>query len=113
MVAREHAGRFNLGSLTPPLAVAGMGAGTLAGLAGIACLATGAGGWWAALLTAGFAAPLGYLLFVLGVTATAAGKLRGRALAWLPVALTTMHVGWGTGFLTSSRRLVRDQDRRG
>jgi succinoglycan biosynthesis protein ExoA len=106
VVARQHAGTTNMRYLAPPLAVAAMAAGTLAGVAGVASFAAGAGGWLPALLTAGFVAPAAYLAGVLGVTATAARTLRGRDLAALPVALTTMHVSWGAGFLTSPRRLV-------
>ena len=69
-------------------------------------LGAGVAGLWPALLTIGFAAPLGYAAGVLAVSATAAGRLRGRALAFLPVVLGTMHICWGTGFLTSPRRLV-------
>ena len=106
VVARQHAGTINLRYLAPPLAVGAIAVGTLAGLAGLITLAAGAGGLWPALLTIGFAAPLGYAAGVLAVSATAAGQLRGRALAFLPVVICTMHVCWGTGFLTSPRRLV-------
>ena len=105
VVSRMHAGTINLRYLAPPMAVSAMGIGTLAGLAGLIALATG-GGWLAWLLLAGFAAPLLYLLGVVAVTATAAKSVRGQALALLPVVLTTMHVSWGIGFLTSPRRLV-------
>ncbi|HEX9035074.1 MAG TPA: glycosyltransferase family 2 protein, partial [Streptosporangiaceae bacterium] len=111
VVARQHAGTINLRYLTPPLAVAAMIVGTIAGIAGLASLAAGASGWWAALLTAGFAAPLGYLLTVLCVTLTAARKVSGRVLAWLPVVFATMHICWGTGFLTSPKHLVPDAGR--
>jgi succinoglycan biosynthesis protein ExoA len=106
VVARMHAGTINLRYLAPPLAVSAIGVGTLAGLAGVALLAVGAGGWLTWLLLAGFAAPVLYLLGVLAVTATAAKKVSGLALALLPVVLATMHVSWGVGFLTSPRRLV-------
>jgi GT2 family glycosyltransferase len=116
VVARQHPGTINLRYLAPPLTVLAMGIGALAGVAGLAAFASGASGWWPALLTAGFAAPAGYVLGVLGVCATAAGagagKLRGWALACLPAALATMHVCWGIGFLTSPRRLVPDAGRR-
>jgi len=101
-----HAGTINLRYLAPPLAVTAMGLGTLAGLAGLALLAAGTGGWPSFLLLAGFAAPLLYLLGLLAVTGTAAKSVRGWALAMLPVVLATMHIAWGIGFLTSPRRLV-------
>lgn len=106
VVARQHEGTINPRYLAPPAAVATMAAGTLAGIGGLAALAAGAAGWWPALLIAGFAAPLAYLVGVLGVTVVAARTLGGLALASLPVALATMHVCWGTGFLTSPRSLV-------
>jgi len=106
VVARHHAGTINLRYLAPPGLVAAILAGLVAGLAGVSALAAGAAGWWPAALAAGFGVPLAYLAGVLAVTATAARKLRGRALAWLPVALATMHICWGTGFLTSPRHLV-------
>jgi succinoglycan biosynthesis protein ExoA len=98
-VARQHTGTINLRYLAPPVTVVAIAAGILAGVAGLA------GG--PALLLTSFAVPAAYLAGVLAVTATAARTLRGRALAWLPVVLPTMHVCWGTGFLTSPRRLGR------
>jgi succinoglycan biosynthesis protein ExoA len=106
VVARQHAGTINLRYLMPPVTVSAIAAGTLAGLAGLAAYAAGAGGWWPALLTAGFAAPAGYLLTVLAMTASAARSVRGRTLALVPVALATMHLCWGVGFLTSPPGLV-------
>jgi succinoglycan biosynthesis protein ExoA len=106
VVARQHAGTINLRYLAPPLAATAVGAGTLAGLAGVSALAAGAGGVWPAVLTAGFAAPLGYLAAVSLVGVRAARQLTPAAAARLPLVLTTMHMTWGTGFLTSPRRLV-------
>jgi succinoglycan biosynthesis protein ExoA len=106
VVARQHAGTINLRYLAPPLAVAVVGAGTLTGLAGAGALAAGARGVWPALLTIGFAAPAGYLAAVALVSVRAARQLPPAAAARLPLTLTTMHMSWGTGFLTSPRRLV-------
>lgn len=106
VVARQHAGTINMRYLAPPLAVAAVTAGSLAGLAGLAALAAGAAGSWPALLTIGFAAPLGYLAALTVVSIRAAGRLAPAAAARLPLALATMHMSWGTGFLTSPRRLV-------
>ncbi len=106
VVARQHAGTINLRYLAPPAVVTVLGVGTLVGVAGLMALAAGDGGWPPVVLTIGLAAPLVYLLGLLAVGATAFGKLRGKALAWLPVALATMHVCWGSGFLTSPRHLV-------
>jgi succinoglycan biosynthesis protein ExoA len=106
VVARQHAGTINLRYLAPPIAVAAVGTGTLAGLAGVSALAAGGTGIWPALLTLGFAAPLGYLAAVTLIGARARGQLSAAAAARLPLALATMHMTWGTGFLTSPRRLV-------
>jgi succinoglycan biosynthesis protein ExoA len=106
VVARMHAGTINPRYLAPPAAVLAMLAGSLIGLAGLLALLAGAGSWWPWLLLAGFAAPVLYVLGVLAVTATAARTLRGRALGWLPLVLATMHISWGTGFLTSPGQLI-------
>jgi glycosyl transferase family 2 len=101
VVARQHAGTINLRYLAPPAAVLAMAAGLIAGLAGVAA---GGSPWrW---LTLGFAVPACYLAGVLAVTGTAARALPGRALARLPLALATMHVCWGIGFLTSPKSLM-------
>ena len=113
VVARQHPGTINLRYLAPPLAVAAVGAGTLAGLAGAGALAAGAGGVWPALLTIGFAAPAGYLAAVGLISIRAVRQLAPAAAARLPLALTTMHMSWGTGFLTSPRRLVPEAVPRG
>jgi succinoglycan biosynthesis protein ExoA len=135
VVGRRHAGTINLRYLAPPVVTAAILAGLAAGVAGLGGVAAGGGGTWLALMVAGFAVPVAYLLGVLAVTATAAGGTRdaagspggaagssggpagaagaadsgalsGRSLAWLPVVLVTMHVCWGLGFLTSPKRLV-------
>jgi GT2 family glycosyltransferase len=108
-VARRHPGTMNLRYLAPPATLVVLVIGTLAGLAGVASLADRTGTWWQWLLTAGLAVPLGYLIGVLVVTARAGtdGRLSGRAVACLPIVLATMHLCWGAGFLTSSRRLVK------
>jgi succinoglycan biosynthesis protein ExoA len=108
VVARQHAGTINLRYLAPPLAAAAMSTGTVAGLAGVSALAAGATGIWPALLTAGFAVPLGYLAAVTLVSIRAARQVSPAAAARLPLVLATMHMTWGTGFLTSPRRLVPD-----
>jgi cellulose synthase/poly-beta-1,6-N-acetylglucosamine synthase-like glycosyltransferase len=108
VIARQHA-TINLRYLTPVAMVIGVLAGLLAGLAGIFWLASGAAGWGPILLSACLGIPLIYLIFLLTVTVRAGtdGRIGGKSLLWLPVVLATMHVCWGIGFLTSSRRLVR------
>src|SRR5215475_9989059 len=108
-VSRRHHGTMTRRYLAPPATLIALAIGTLAGLAGVASLADRSGTWWQWLLTAGMAIPLGYLISVLVITAKAGtdGRLSGRAVAWLPVVIATMHLCWGAGFLLSSRRLVK------
>ncbi len=111
-VARQHAGTINLRYLAPPATLLVLLIGTLAGLAGVASLADRTGTWWQWLLTAGLGVPLTYVIGLFVVTARAGtdGRLSGRAVAWLPAVLATMHLCWGAGFLTSPRRLVRARE---
>ncbi len=110
VVCREHPGTVSLRYLAPPAAVLAMAAGLTAGAAGLAvslagpAAGTGAAGPGLAWLMMGFVVPAAYLAGILGVTGVAARKLPGRVLARLPAALVTMHVCWGTGFLTSRIR---------
>jgi cellulose synthase/poly-beta-1,6-N-acetylglucosamine synthase-like glycosyltransferase len=104
VVARQHAGTINLRYLAPPVTLLAIAAGLAAGIDGLADRFTDhlpTLGW----LMLGFLVPAFYLAGILAVTATAARRLARPALAWLPVALITMHLAWGFGFLTSPRRL--------
>ena len=105
VVSRQHAGTISLRYLAPPATVVALAVGLVAGLAG---LGAGVFGPWPGLswLTLGFLAPAAYLAGILAVTASAARSLSGQALVRLPVALVTMHMAWGLGFLTSPRSLV-------
>jgi succinoglycan biosynthesis protein ExoA len=109
VVARQHTGTINLRYLAPPLVVSAVTAGTLAGLAGLAGLAAGAAGSWPAFLTIGFAVPAGYAAGIVAVAAAAARRLPASVAIRIPVALATMHMCWGAGFLTSPRSLVPGQ----
>jgi hypothetical protein len=125
VVCREHAGTVNFRYLAAPAAVVGMAAGLVLGLAGLAAVlawpgraaaasaslagpTAAASGHWPALawLLLGFLIPAAYLGGILAVAATAARDLPPRVLARLPLALVTMHISWGLGFLTSPRRLI-------
>jgi glycosyltransferase involved in cell wall biosynthesis len=96
-IVRRHPETVSARYLAAPVAVLGLVLGTLLGL-----LSIGGGSW----LAIGWLAPIGYVLLI------AAGAVvvgRGLPLAsWvrLPVVLATMHLCWGTGFLTSPRGLV-------
>jgi len=110
VIVREHPETANFRYLAPPGAAALVAAGLLAGLAGLIGIATGAPaavGW----LAAGFVIPLTYLL---GITAVSTALSRGvpaSVRARLPLVLATMHMCWGTGFLTSPPRLHRVRGR--
>jgi succinoglycan biosynthesis protein ExoA len=105
VVSRQHAGTINLRYLAPPVTLIAIAVGLLAGLDGLVDKITDllpAMDW----LMLGFLVPAAYLAGILAVTATAARTLAGPALARLPVALVTMHLAWGLGFLTSPRSLI-------
>ena len=109
VVSRQHAGTINARYLAPPAAAVVIAAGTAAGLAGAIALAAGAAGSWPALLTVGFAAPVGYLAAVLAIAARASRSTGLAVAARLPAVLAIMHLSWGAGFLTSPRSLVPDR----
>ena len=91
--------------LAPPLAVAAIAAGTVAGIAG-----TLTGRPW---LRLGFAAPAGYVAAVVVGSQVVAGASEDdpaadlRERAWLPVVVATMHMTWGAGFLVPLKQLGR------
>jgi hypothetical protein len=89
IVTRTHPRSLRPRYLAAPVAVVGLVAGTVAGAAG----------WWV-----GWLAPIGYAALLVGGSAVAGRTLEGRALVRLPVALATMHLAWGTGFLLSMLR---------
>jgi hypothetical protein len=106
VVARQHAGTINLRYLAPPAAASVILAGTAAGVAGLAGIAAGApaGVRW---LSLGLVIPATYLAGVTGVAAVLARDVPPGVRTRIPVALATMHLCWGAGFLTSSRGLLR------
>ncbi len=91
VVMRRHEGTVNVRYLAPPLALSGVVVGLVL---------TAAGVWPAAIL------PGGYVLAVLSGSAIESPGLSWRAKACLPLALATMHMSWGAGFLSSPRRLA-------
>jgi glycosyltransferase involved in cell wall biosynthesis len=93
ILTRQHPRSLRPRYLAAPVAVVGIVAGT----------AAGAAGW-----RPGWAAPAGYVALLLGGSALVGRSLPRRALLRLPVALATMHLAWGAGFLTS---MVRPADR--
>ena len=92
VVARYHAGSINLRYLAPPTALLAIAAGLVVG---------------AVLTPWGFLVPGGYLAAILAGSVPAGRRLPWRARVQIPVALATMHMSWGWGFLTSPRKLAR------
>ncbi|MFD6419220.1 glycosyltransferase family 2 protein [Streptomyces sp. NPDC060194] len=92
VVARYHAGSINLRYLAPPAAVVAIAAGVVVG---------------AALTPWGFVIPAGYLAAITAGSVPAGRGLPLKARLQIPVALATMHMSWGFGFLTSPRSLAR------
>ncbi|MFD8425602.1 glycosyltransferase family 2 protein [Streptomyces sp. NPDC059466] len=92
VVARYHEGSINLRYLAPPVAVCAIAAGVVAGVA---------------LTPWGFLIPGGYLAAITAGSLPAGKGLPARARLQIPVALATMHMSWGFGFLTSPRALAR------
>ncbi|QBI22061.1 glycosyltransferase family 2 protein [Egibacter rhizosphaerae] len=120
-VVRRHPDSLALRQLAPPAALVGTVAGAALGLTALAGRSglTGpagrtrpAGGTLGrapervrALALAGWVAPLGYLLAVLGASAAAGRGLEPGARLRLPLVFATMHGCWAVGFLTSPRDL--------
>jgi glycosyltransferase involved in cell wall biosynthesis len=92
IVTRYHKGSVNLRYLAPPAALLALAAGVLVG----------------ALVTPfGWIVPGGYLAAIVLGAIPAGRGLRLAARARIPLALATMHLSWGWGFLTSPRSLAR------
>lgn len=91
VVARYHAGSINLRYLAPPAAVCAIAAGAVLG---------------ATVTPWAFAVPAGYLAAITAGSVPAGKGLSAGARLRIPVALATMHMSWGYGFLTSPRSLA-------
>ncbi|MFJ9380590.1 glycosyltransferase family 2 protein [Streptomyces sp. NPDC101455] len=92
VVARYHEGSINLRYLAPPTAVCVIAAGIVVG---------------AALTPWAFLIPAGYLAAITLGSLPAGKGLSLKARLQIPVALATMHMSWGYGFLTSPKSLAR------
>ena len=109
VIVRDHPETASFRYLAPPAAAGLVGAGLLAGLAGLAGIAAGAPaavGW----LTAGLVIPVTYLAGIAAVSAALSRGLPARVRARLPLVLAVMHMCWGAGFLTSPRTLHRGRE---
>ncbi|MEU0786727.1 glycosyltransferase family 2 protein [Streptomyces sp. NPDC006173] len=92
VVARYHEGSINLRYLAPPTAVCAIAAGVVVG---------------AVLTPWGLVVPAGYLAAIALGSLPAGKGLPAKARLQIPVALATMHMSWGWGFLTSPKALAR------
>ncbi len=92
VVARYHEGSINLRYLAPPTAVCAIAAGVVVG---------------AALTPWAFLIPAGYLAAIALGSLPAGKGLPLRSRLQIPVALATMHMSWGWGFLTSPKTLAK------
>ncbi len=92
-VARRHPETLSLRYLAPPITVAGLALGTSGGLLGLALRSR--------LLSTLLFAPVVYILFLLGATASMR-DLPPAARVRLPLVLATMHICWGAGFIKGS-----------
>lgn len=91
-MARYHSGSINLRYLAPPTAVCAIAAGIVVG---------------AAVTPWAFVVPAGYAVAIAAGSLPAGKGLPLKARAQIPVALATMHMSWGYGFLTSPRSLAK------
>lgn len=91
VVTRYHRGSVNLRYLAPPAALLACAAGLVLG---------------AAVHPLFLVVPGGYLAAILAGSLREGRGLPPRARLQLPVALVTMHMSWGWGFLTSPRSLA-------
>ncbi|MFE9096714.1 glycosyltransferase family 2 protein [Streptomyces sp. NPDC007264] len=92
VVARFHQGSINLRYLAPPAAVCAIAAGIVTGVA---------------LTPWGLVVPGGYLAAIVLGSVPAGRGLPLKARLQIPVALATMHLSWGWGFLTSPKALAK------
>ncbi|MCK1796970.1 glycosyltransferase family 2 protein [Streptomyces sp. XM4193] len=92
VVARYHSGSINLRYLAPPAAVLAIAAGTVAG---------------AVLTPWALVVPGGYLAAITAGSLPAGRGLPPAARVRIPLALATMHMSWGWGYLTSPKKLAR------
>ncbi|ASU85523.1 glycosyltransferase family 2 protein [Nocardiopsis gilva YIM 90087] len=92
VVARQHKGTINLRYLAAPVAVTAILVGLVAGFA-----------FWPAWIIPG-----GYIAAILAASLPLGRGLPPKAWPAIPVALATMHMAWGVGFLTSPPGLGAD-----
>jgi hypothetical protein len=106
VIVREHPETASFRYLAPPGAAALVTLGLATGIIGVAALAAGGPAvlqWF----TTGFVIPVVYAAGITAVGTLLSGGLPAAVRLRAPLALGTMHMAWGAGFLTSPRRLHR------
>jgi hypothetical protein len=94
-VVRRYPETASARYLAPPVAVVGITVGLLTGLLGVSTRSR--------LLRAGFAAPVGYIVLVVGGSVIGTPPLPLATRLRLPLVLTATHLAWGVGFLIGRR----------
>jgi succinoglycan biosynthesis protein ExoA len=95
-VIRTYPRTANLRYLAAPMATLGLGAAALVLVVDAVAIHS------AALALVAAAVPAAYLVLVLTACAVSRRRLDVAASAWYPVAVVTMHVSWGFGFLRAA-----------
>jgi hypothetical protein len=104
VIVRGHPETASFRYLAPPAAAALVAVGLIAGVAGLAALAASAPAAW---LAVGLVVPVTYLAGIIAAAAALARDMPPKIRSRIPLVLGVMHMAWGTGFLTSRRRLYR------
>ena len=109
VIVREHPETASFRYLAPPAAAGLVALGLAAGVAGLAGIAALGGGTPAGVrwLAAGFVIPVTYLAGITAVGTVLARRVPAGVRIRVPLVLGVMHMCWGTGFLTSPRKLHR------
>ncbi len=94
VVSRTHQGTINVRYLAPPAAVVAMLVGLFVSPV-----------FWPGLLIPG-----AYVVAILAGSVLTGRGLAVNALVRLPLVFATMHISWGTGFLTSPPRLSKPRE---
>ena len=99
----KHPRSWRLRQLAAPALVLGFACSAILGIVGV--FAAGAIGpaVGTLLLALATVCPVGYVLLVLVGSFVVGLRRRCRAAALMPLALVTMHMAWGVGFLVSRR----------
>lgn len=103
-LVRRYGRRNSLRFFAPPALVLTI---ALAGIAGILQARGIVAGWWRVLAYLLYLPVLAYILVVVGVAVGPGGGTGWRDKVWTLAVLPTMHLSWGSGFLTGALRGAR------